>query len=624
MDETGQVGTLPSADMAEELDPSVWDIPLSDNARYFMNIDKYNSTVYYFAKTRFHNYFFEFLEKKMNTQHSIEENCVVGEQGIGKSLTTVYYVLSCLKKGFTGIHYIDMNLVKGEVQMRRLVEYANKMKSSDWLILDHVTLFNRETLSKVESLVPTGRILYIETGFSASLKRFSFGDLIGKEWSLERNEFIKIWMGSLKKADYNVKHQQQFTNKLYDSCKERFILTPRLLHRMHAFFVIDGDLDGGNEYDIEYFEMRYRLSLARDITEFELELSETMASGRCQERLQCIEFSLLTKVVLNQIKDRGSMLFKLDRDYLFKIPVNIFKCSYGVVKEFDSRFVKNCFQKGDRYVSVTLSVPELFEHWQKVFPFNMKTIFENQEGLNVQYILDVCFQSDAIRKEVGNEIVELQYQLRNLIVPMGITDTYETHCILSKAVSSRTLRQCDTVAIRNVSEITYIEPTLPTFNKINASKLQFQGDDQNVEKLAYVIKDEILKNQERCLIVNPQNMKGLDYVVYINTGSVSSLGAKKTKKPKQHGLQILHLVQVATGVGKSAGEALNVFKTVMDGLLPVHVTFIIARKESDTYTLNGNMTFEHASVVNLTHSAVLGLISQSKLLNGFVNMVGKS
>ena len=112
--------------------------------------------------------------------------------------------------------------------------------------------------------------------------------------------------------------------------------------------------------------------------------------------------------------------------------------------------------------------------------------------------------------------------------------------------------------------------------------------------------------------------------MYISTESEST---SRAKKPKQQGMQIVLLVEVATGAthtGVSLGEALDVFKSVMNGLVTLHVTFIIARKERDTYKLNGNMTFENVSGINLTHVAVGNLISQSKLLSGFVHMVSTS
>ncbi|XP_063439543.1 uncharacterized protein LOC134720909 isoform X2 [Mytilus trossulus] len=601
----------------------------------FMNIARYNSANYYFAQTRFHDYFYEFLEKKIDTLHGLDENCIVGVQGIGKSSTLVYYVLSCIKKGNKNIHYIDLNLVKGETQMNRLKKYAEEMNYSGVLILDHVTLFNRSIVADVESLVPMRRIIYVETGFSASAKRSKFGYLIGKEWELTRDEFKIIWMESLKKAKYtaHLENQEGFITELYDTCKDKFICTPRLLHRVHVFFVIDGDQYSKVEEegkDVDFFVMRYRSCLRRDISEFELKLLEVMECGTPRDKHQCSEFSLHTKILLNQVKATGDILLNLEQYDMFNIPVNIFHCKYCIVKEkdieMDPRFLEMGLQKGDKYVTVSLITPKLLKHWEKVFPFNVHAIFDNKDGMDVENVLDICFQSGGIRKEVENELVRLQYQLRTLIVPGDIKDlTSETHCKVS-AVSARcVLPQCNSVLITHLEEITYINPTLSHLENISA-KLKFHGHDRNVEKLAYFLQKEIRQNKERCLIVHPaiDNMKGFDYVVYMCTDTGSNVGGKKAKKPKQQGMPILHLVQVATGAthtGRSVGEALKIFKSVMNGFVHLHVTFIIARKECSTYSLNGNMSFENASVVNLTHLAIGEMIAQSKLLNSIVGMV---
>lgn len=621
-----------------ELDPSIWDLPISQMVlpyiANFMNIAKYNGAHYYFAKTRFHDYFYELIENKIGTLHGIDVNCIVGVQGIGLSTTLIYYVLTCIKKGIRNIHYIDLNLVIGETQMNRLKNYAEEMKSSGVLILDHVTLFNRSIVADVESMVPMSRIIYVKSGFSAT--RNQFDNFIGKEWELNREEFKIIWMESMRKAKYttNLNNQEMFITELYDTCKDKFILTPLLLRRVHVFFVIDGDQYSEEGNDVDYFMMRYRSSLGRDITDFKLKLLDVMECGTLQERHQGSEFSLHSKILLNQVKVTGGILLNLENDSPFKIPVNIFHCKYSIVKENDfedsPRFLEMGFQKGDKYVTVTLSPPELLKHWEKLFPFDIQAIFDNTDAMNAENILDICFQSEGIRKEMENELVHLQYQLRTLIVPGDIRDsTSETNCKISDVSVRCVLPQCNSVRIiTNLREITYINLTAFHMSKISA-KLKCHGHDRNVEKIAYFLRDEIEKNMERCLIIHPtiDNINGFDYMVYISTDTGSHIGAKKAKKAKQESTPILYLVQVTKGAphaGRSVEEALRIFKSVMNGFVHLHVTFIIARKECDTYTLNGNTCFENASVINLTHLAIGGMIRQSKLLKSIVSMVKRS
>ncbi|XP_063432465.1 uncharacterized protein LOC134714809 [Mytilus trossulus] len=619
-----------------ELDATIWDIPnsqvVSPYIGHFMDIAKYNGANYYFSKTRFHDYFYELIENKIETLHGIDENCIVGVQGIGISTTLVHYVLTCIKKGINNIHYIDLNLVKGETQMNRLKKYGEEMKSASVLILDHMTLFNRSIVADVKSLVPIRRIIYVKSGFSAT--RNQFDNFIGYEWELTHEEFKIIWMESMKKAKCtdNLDNQEVFITELYDTCKDKFILTPCLLHRLYVCFVIDGDRYSPKEEDgkdVDYFIMRYRSSLGKDITEFRLRLLEIMECGSPQEKHQCSELSLHSKILLNQVKITGCILLNIERNCPFKIPVNIFHCKYGIVKESDieknRRFLENGFQNGDKYVSVTFTPQEQLKHWEKLFPFDVHSIIENKDTMKVENMLDICFQSEGIRKEMENELVRLQYQLRTLIVPGDIRDsTSETHCKISDESVRCVLPQCQSVAIiSNLREITYINLTTSHLEKISA---KCQGHDGNVEKMANFLKDEIEKNIERCLIVHPtiDSMKGFDYILYNCTETGSDIGAKKAKKAKQEKLPILHLVQVTTGTSRSVGESLKILKSVMDGFVHLHVTFIVASKDCETYTFNGNVCFENASVVNLTHLAIGGMIKQSKLLNSIIGMVERS
>ncbi|CAG2255393.1 unnamed protein product [Mytilus edulis] len=604
---------------------------------HFMNIAKYNSANYYFAQTRFHDYFYELIENKIEKLHGIDENCIIGVKGIGITTTLVYYVITCIKKGIKNIHYIDLNLVKGETQMNRLKKYAEEMKSSSVLILDHVTLFNRSIVADIKSLVPMSKIIYVKSGFSAT--RNQFDKFIGYEWELTHEEFRMIWMESMRKPKHtaNLQNQEIFITKLYDTCKDKYILTPRLLHKVHVCFVIDGDQYSPNEEDgkdVDYFIMRYRSSLGKDITEFRLRLLEMMECGKLQQKYLCSELSLHSKILLNQVKITGGILLNLERNCPFKIPVNIFHCKYGIVKEKDiekdTRFLENGFQNGDKYVNVTITPTELLKQWEKLFPFDVHSIIENKDAMKVENVLDICFHSEGIRKEMENELVRLQYQLRTLIIPGDIRDsTSETHCKVSDVSVRYVLPQCQSVAIvSNLREITYINLTASHLENV-AAKLKCQGGDRNVEKMAYFLRNEIEKNIERCLIVHPtiDILKGFDYILYNCTETRNDIGAKKPKKARQESFPILHLVQLTTGdkgTSRSVAESLKVLKSVMDGFVHLHMTIIIASKDCQTYTFNGNVNFENVSVVNLTHLAIGGMIKQSKLLNSIVGMVKRS
>lgn len=163
----------------------------------FVNIAKYSGEFKYFLKTRFHDFFVGILERRIE-----EELSIVGVQGIGKSSSAVYYVLSCIRNGDRHIHYIDLDVIKEEsdIQMNKLQEFAKQVEPSDIVILDHVTLFNRSTVKKIQQIITISKMIFIETGFAASAtkRNFAFPFHSNLSWELNK-EFIEIWTESLFK-----------------------------------------------------------------------------------------------------------------------------------------------------------------------------------------------------------------------------------------------------------------------------------------------------------------------------------------------------------------------------------------------------------------------------------------
>ena len=156
------------------------------------------------------------MKKEIENTDAVHETYpLVGIQGIGKSSTIVYYVLSCIRNGNYRVRYIDMNYVEDEEDLCKLKEYISTMQKGDRLILDHVTVFNGSIVRRIKQLVEhiVSKVLMIETGFSASA-RHDPKCILDDKWQLDRNEFRKIWMECLRKTKYPLEVQETFIDDL--------------------------------------------------------------------------------------------------------------------------------------------------------------------------------------------------------------------------------------------------------------------------------------------------------------------------------------------------------------------------------------------------------------------------
>ena len=198
---------------------------------------------------------------------------LVGIQDIGISTTIVYFVISSIENGKQRVHYIDMDLVDDEADICKVMEYLSSMKKEHVLIIDHVTLFNRSIVSKIEqrALGILSKILLIETGFSASSRGLCNEFYFDKNLQLNQNECKTIWIECLKKVKHCLEDQNSFIDDLYGHCENRFTLTPWLLHRVLHYMVGRGcryDPSLQNGKDVEYFMLRYMQSFESGISNF--------------------------------------------------------------------------------------------------------------------------------------------------------------------------------------------------------------------------------------------------------------------------------------------------------------------------------------------------------------------
>ncbi|XP_052065570.1 uncharacterized protein LOC127705291 [Mytilus californianus] len=543
-----------------------------------------------FIKTKFHNHFLEVI--KAVRKGALQKERIVGIQGIGKSSSVMYHVLSCRKNGDGGIHYVDLSIIeKKDKNLEKFSQYIASVKNNDCLVIDHVTLFNGKLVEKIEELTSFAKIVLIESRFTACVYTTNLD--FNKDFQLDLNDFERIWNGmlSVKSTDFPGRHELvssllKLGDKVYYELKDKFIVTPRLLHDAFDEMFIFGKKINEISYCAE-------IKLREEIAMFKDELKSSY----------CETFLLDTKLLLDCLVGQGkNIICTLSQVANFKVAINIFDIKILEVTRQDlednCRFYELELEEGDRYVTISHLVPFLGQHWIEKLPLKLEEVL-NCEDAN--RILDFSLQNGSLRKMFKDGLVNCQVENDCVIIP-DKHKFFDT-CSLEASDTNEYI-QCD--GVMKPRKLYCLRPK----NEIVKDAIiqeKYKGHLANVCKAAVYVKREIEKCNDQSFIIYPHvtNFMGFDYFLYtqptlFDSGSSDeSSSSPPSKKSKNRGM--LFLVRVATGslhTGITMSRALSVFKDIIDEVT-LHVVVINATKESDTYNLTGNYIFKNISIVNI-------------------------
>ncbi|XP_063400317.1 uncharacterized protein LOC134684929 [Mytilus trossulus] len=366
----------------------------------------------------------------------LQKERIVGIQGIGKLSSAMYYILSCRKNEDGGIHYVDLSVIqKRDKNLEKFSQYIASVKNDDCLVIDHVTFFNRKLVEKIEKITSFSKIILIESGFTACVNLTGLD--FNKDFQLDLNDFKKIWNGmlSVKCTDFPDRHELinslfKVDDKVFHELKDKFIITPRLLHDTFDEMFIFGKKINEISYCAE-------VKLREEIAMFE----EEVKSSNCET------FLLDTKLLLDCLGGHGeNTVCTLSQFSNFKVAINIFDVRIHKVTRQDlednCRFYELELEEKDRYITISHLVPFLSRHWIEKFPFKLKEVFNCEHGEDANRILDFSLQNGSLRKMFKDCIVNCQVKNDFVIIP-DKSKLYDT--ISSEDLGSHVYNQCDGV-----------------------------------------------------------------------------------------------------------------------------------------------------------------------------------
>ncbi|KAK3103641.1 hypothetical protein FSP39_020702 [Pinctada imbricata] len=551
--------------------------------RTFVDLLNFRNQKY--LKTKFHENFINYLKEIKDS--TMRDFSVSGIQGIGKSFTLLYFMLSCLGKSDYSVHYIDLQTPGFKIE--QFWDYAKRMKDEDLLIIDHVTLFNVHYANEIRK-ERKKLILTVETGFtaSASLKNIIFG----KEYQLDEEEFNQMWIAQQK----GPKLREEGKN-VYKLCAEEALMTPRLLH-------------------VFSFKMQFEgASLLQAFSKFRVQQRnqiEVFLTSEVPVNQLYNNFLLRSRLLLYIIQRDGDIILTKSQFDVLRIAINIFTFEQAIVTKDhlteDSRFTERGLAENDLYYRVTHLVPSLAVFWKERLPYRFQLVLES---VDCNDLINIMFQCGGERKEIENMLVAVQKEHYYVVVPDRdvYTTTYE------EAEENTLVPQVDQKHVR-----------LDEVYSVNSDDLQsfdtpFTGHRKNVARCAMWIQQKLRNNRKENFIIHPDiaNLMGVDY--FCKIGSIRKMEDRKQMKCEE----CLFIVQVATGAshnGKTVGEALDTVKGVLAGEdLTIHVVIIIVVESLlHPYRLN-KCKMQDVSAINLAAKNFIENLSDSKMLHQFIMKV---
>lgn len=582
-------------DACETFDSSViQQVKEDEEARLFANVVHFKAGRF-FLKTKFHGEFVNIIRKIR--QSEIFWNYVSGIQGLGKTSSVLYYVLECRSKKDDKIHYIDLNEIeRWDENLEKFGAFSGKLKKGGSLVIDHVTLFNDHYLKKIKRIVESkvDRFILIETGFTASAHTACLD--CGKEFQLDKENFMKIWNGTLQSKGCQDKELSAKGEQVYKMFSVRFIMTPRLLHHvleiMYAFHGIGKTVVGA-------------------LGKYTRERQNAILSDYkgCGDTELLAKFRLHTSTLLHYIPDEGEYIFTEKQAKEMMIAINIFDMEYCIVTK--DCLLKNVelleldLNEGDVYVKVCHLVPFLTNDWRNRFPFKLEEVLEKADE---DKIFAVMFQNGGARKEFVERFVESQEKQGYVILPptniLGTSympaetkmDVPQTKCIIQKSL---------TIPPQN-----FFKPRLSMDSFLKDMPENLKGHKKNVGMVALYMKQLVASTETFLVYPQIENCMGFDYFVYcMNENEACS----PSKIPKSKENSTLYLFQVATGAtrrGDTIGQALNVVKGVFsDENVTVHAVVVVAQCDQEPYTLT-KCRFDNISVLNM-YEKTAGIIQKT-------------
>lgn len=556
-----------------------------------------------FVKTKFHDVFVSIIDSCRKSRKLW--NYLSGIQGLGKTSSVLYYVLDCRRNNDNGVHYIDLiEIEKRDENLLTFTTFAEKFKTEDCIIIDHITVFNSHYLDKIRKIV-TGKVerfILIETGFTASADTAEYD--CGKELQLDEEYFLKIWNGSLKSLGCEDHALEQKGKEVYDVFSERFLVTPRMLHCVLDYM-----------YSFRKIGKTVEQALARYTKEKREEIANFKGCGDSEEYAK---FLLHTTILLEHIPDEGEYIYTEKQATKILIAINIFETEYCSVTKDDLdsnvEISELDLKEGDKFVKVRHLQPFLADVWRQRLPYNLEVVLGSADSDD---IFTIMFQNGGARKEFEKLLVEIQKNQGIAILPSN-SKVLET--MYKPSETKFDGLQTNYWQLLKVPHEKFFDSDLPdSFTDIPEG---LNNHERNVAKFALYIKQLTVSSDKLLVYPQVQNFMGVDYFVYkTDSSEMEACSPAKILKTKEN--SVLYLVQVATGAtrrGDTIGQALDIVKKVFSDVnVTIHVVVIIAQSDYKPYTLTKCM-FENITVLNLyenTSSALQTLMQSNALLYKF-------
>nr|XP_034324330.1 uncharacterized protein LOC105343598 [Crassostrea gigas] len=565
----------------------------------------------YFIKTKFHA---EFLEK-LKDERATKKTWIYlnGLEGLGKSSSSIYYVLKCRENGDLSVHYVDLNRIEErDEDLESFEAYSKKFGNRDCVIVDHLTLYNAHYLEKVKKIVKRQvsypQFILIEIGFTASAHKFME---FGREFQLDEDTFLNIWKGSLEymlsqkdKEDMNYEHRLGLLDKgkeVYDEFSKEYIMTPRLLNSV-----------------LEDMYTRTNETVEEAFAQYTKEKQHKILNCKSSENIEYAKFQLHTAVLLHCIPNKQEIIIKREWAQELKIGINIFEVEHYKIQtpgllQSNLEYARMGLDVGDICVKIRHLIPTLANCWRERFPYDLEGMLQIAKNVGSDKILPIMFQNGGARKEFEKLLVDTQKEIQSVLLPFSIGG--ETIYQVSQSKQELLQTPCTVV------------PSVENFFERNAKELSsyyqdipenFKGHERNVALFSLFIKQ--LSNNFDKFLVYPliPNFMGVDYFVFYNVSVDRCEGCTSSKRIKVQE-KTLYLVQVATGAmhrGDTIGQALNVVKQIFaNENVVVHAVVIVASQNKESFTLT-KCAFENISVINL-HGTEKPLLQNNCLLYQF-------
>ena len=380
--------------------------------------------------------------------------------------------------------------------------------------------------------------------------------------------------------------------EVYETFSNRYIVTPRLLHKVLDCMIQYSHMGIPEEKRLPNALADYTQKQRMEIADFkDCKPSTNPLFGK---------FQLHTRMLLHYLEGEGEYILTEESANEFMIAINIFEIENCTLTKKDiednAQFAEIGLEEGHMVVKVRHLVPFLEKDWKKRLPFNLENEKDEDIGSALALLL---FQNGGPRKQFEKLFVHIQKAKCIAVLP--------TPKVLETSYTPSQTKHDGVVTtdyiLSSIPDENFFEPDSITDLPQKDIPEDLKGHDKTVAVYAAYMKGLVASHNKFLVYPQIQSFKGFDYYVYDGErGTCGKENSPPPKKLKEERRGVLYLVQVATGAshsGDTIGQALDIVKRVFsDKNLTIHVVVMVVSCDERPYSLLKS-SYENITVLNL-------------------------